>query len=204
MPAMIKAITFDLDGVYFPDGKARFIDALNQRGVSEADAKRVFMNSPQMNQQYKLGHMTDDGFWTWAAGEWKLDTRPTELMQLLVDSYTVDERVAEVVRTVRRHGYMTLICTSNFPARIRGLQERFGFLDDFDVAVFSYEVQAPKPSPEIFAELIKRAGVPADAIVFADDHVDNVEAAQAAGITAFVYEDFDGFLARLKELGVQL
>lgn len=201
---MIKAITFDLDGVYFPDGKAQFIQSLAKLGIPEEEAKRVFLASPEMNEQYKLGHMTDDEFWTWAGKEWGVDKTPAELMQLLVDSYSVDERVANVVRTVRGNGYKTLICTSNFPARINGLQQRFGFLDDFDVAVFTYEVGAPKPSPELFAELIRRAGVPAESIVFADDHAANVEGAKVAGITAFLYEDFDAFLDQLKSLGVKL
>ena len=42
---MIKAITFDLDGVYFPNGKANFIKALVNLGVAEDEAKRVFFRS---------------------------------------------------------------------------------------------------------------------------------------------------------------
>lgn len=185
---MIKAITFDLDGVYFPNGKAEFIEALGEYGVSSDEAKRVFLKSPQINEQYKLGRMTDDEYWGWAAQEWGVDLTPAQLRELLVGSYSVDERVAKVIHTVRRHGYKTLICTSNLPARINGLQQRFSFLDDFDAAIFTYEVGAPKPSPELFTALIQRAGVPAETIVFADDHEPNVAGAQAASITAFLYE----------------
>ncbi len=32
---MIKAITFDLDGVYFPDGKVNFIHKLLKPGASQ-------------------------------------------------------------------------------------------------------------------------------------------------------------------------
>lgn len=45
----IKGITFDLDGVYFPSGKANYIKCLEKLGVSEDEAKRVFLKSPQMN-----------------------------------------------------------------------------------------------------------------------------------------------------------
>ncbi|MFA6270722.1 MAG: hypothetical protein WC657_05980 [Candidatus Paceibacterota bacterium] len=69
----IKVITFDLDGVYFPNGKANFIKSLENLGVSEDEAKRVFLKSPQMNQEYKNGKMTDEEFWTWAVSEWKLN-----------------------------------------------------------------------------------------------------------------------------------
>lgn len=200
----IKAVTFDLDGVYFPDGKAKFLEAIEVLGVSQDEAKRVFLKSDEMNKKYKNGKMTDEEYWSWAASEWKLDKSPEELMALLIDSYSVSEEVAQVVRTVRQNGYKTLVCSNNFPARVNGLQERFGFLDDFDAAVFSHEVGANKPSERIFAELIKKSGVEANEIVFADDNADNLAGAEAFGITTFLYEGFDKFLERLKELGVSV
>ncbi|OGM13038.1 hypothetical protein A3A76_01890 [Candidatus Woesebacteria bacterium RIFCSPLOWO2_01_FULL_39_23] len=201
---MIKAITFDLDGVYFINGKSNFISNLVKLGISEDEAKRVFLQSDEMNKFYKEGKMTDDEFWTWAAKEWKLDKSPKELMDLLVSGYEVDENVVETVKKVSSNGYKTLICTNNFPARINGLQERFHFLDNFDAYVFSYEVGATKPSPKIFEELVKKSGVKANEIIFADDNNDNLAGARQVGIQAFFYEGFDKFLEKLKELGVNL
>jgi FMN phosphatase YigB (HAD superfamily) len=80
---MIKAITFDLDGAYFPNGKATFIKALGKHGVSEDGARRVFLKSDEMNNRYKLGTMSDDEYWTWAAKEWNIDLSPKELIDLL-------------------------------------------------------------------------------------------------------------------------
>ena len=108
------------------------------------------------------------------------------------------------VKSARQHGYKTLICSNNFPARINGLQKRFGFLDDFDVVVLSYKVGACKPFEPIFQELVRQAGVPAESIVFADDDEKALGGAKQAGITAFLYENFEGFTADLKKLGVEL
>jgi HAD superfamily hydrolase (TIGR01509 family) len=201
---MIKAITFDLDGVYFPDGKANFIRALQEHGVSEEEAKRVFLKSDEMNKQYKLGKMTDEQYWSWVATEWKIELSPKELTELLVASYTVDPHVEVVVKAARSNGYKTLICSNNFPARVNGLNERFHFLDNFDVAVFSHEVGAVKPSEAIFTELINKSGLPATSIVFADDDANNLTGAEALGIQTFLYEDFDQFTNKLKELGVMI
>ena len=201
---MIKAITFDLDGVYFVNGKSNFIDNIVKLGVTEDEAKRVFLKSDEMNHQYKEGKMTDEGFWSWASNEWKLDKTPKELMELLITGYEVDESVVEIVKKVRANGYKTLICTSNFPARINGLQERFKFLDNFDAWALSYEVGFNKPAKELFEELVKKSGVNANEIVFADDHQENVDGAKEVGIEAFFYEGFDKFIERLKELGVNV
>lgn len=201
---MIRAITFDLDGVYFPDGKGNFINALGGLGVSESEARRVFLKSKEMNELYKIGTMTDDEYWTWAASEWKLDITPEALIQLLLQGYDIDENVVSAVKTVRENGYKTLICSNNFPARVNGLQGKFHFLDNFDVHVFSYEIGAAKPSEIIFSELIGRANVPAESIIFADDSPENLEGAKKLGITTFLYQGFDAFVRELQKAGVKI
>lgn len=201
---MIKAITFDLDGVYFINGKSNFISNLQNLGVSESEAKRVFLQSDQMNKLYKTGKMSDEDFWTWALNEWKLNLTVSEIINLLVLGYQVDVNVIEVVKKVRENGYKTLICSNNFPARIKGLQERFKFLDNFDAWALSYEVGEAKPSIKIFKALVEKSGVKPDEIVFADDNNDNLAGAEQAGINAFFYEGFDKFLEKLKSLGVKI
>lgn len=201
---MIKAITFDLDGVYFVNGKSNFIANIVNLGVSEDEAKRVFLQSDEMNVLYKTGKMTDDEFWSWAGKEWKLNKTPKELMELLISGYEVDENVVETVKKVRGNGYKTLICTNNFPARINGLQERFKFLDDFDGKSISYEVGSSKPDTKIYQKLIEVSGVNANEIIYADDNNDNISEAQKVGINAFFYEGFDKFVEILRELNVEI
>lgn len=201
---MIKAITFDLDGVYFVNGKSNFIKSLGELGVSEAEAKRVFLNSDEMNLQYKTGKMTDEQFWSWALAEWKLSLSIQEVIDLLIQGYEVDENVVGVVKKVRANGYKTLICTNNFPARINGLQKRFGFLDNFDVVVISSEVGVIKPQRELFGTLIAKSGVGANEIFYADDYDAAIETAKELGIETLHYTDFDGFLAHLRGLGVNI
>lgn len=201
---MIKAITFDLDGVYFVNGKSNFIANIVKLGVPEDEAKRVFLKSVEMNHQYKEGKMTDDEFWNWASKEWKLDKTPKELMELLISGYEVDQNVVEIVKKVRANGYKTLICTNNFPARINGLQERFKFLDDFDGKSISYEVESSKPDSKIYQKLIEVSGVNANEIVYADDNNDNILEAQKLGINAFFYEGFDKFIEKLRVLEVNV
>lgn len=201
---MIKAITFDLDGVYFINGKENFIKRLVDLGVSEEEARRVFFKSDQMNKEYKGGLIGDEEYWSWAIAEWKLSLSVEEIKDLLIEGYEVDSRVVEIVRKLREKGYKTCICSNNFPARINGLQDKFGFLENFDVVVLSYEIGVTKPDQKIFEELIKQSGVKPEEIVITDDKETNVIAAKEAGINAFFYEDFEQFLGELKKLEVEI
>ncbi len=201
---MIKGITFDLDGVYFINGKSNFIASLVKLGVSEDEAKRVFLKSDQMNKLYKNGKMTDDAFWTWALSEWKLKMSVKEMVKLLIDGYETNPPVLEVLHKVRKNGYKTLVCSNNFKARMNGLHERFGFLDDFDTVVYASEVGASKPDKKIFQALIDRSGLKGEEIVFADDNNDNLAGARELGIKTFFYEGFDKFVEDLKSVGINL
>lgn len=201
---MIKAICFDLDGVYFLNGKSNFIKSVVELGVSEDEAKRVFLKSDQMNKQYKLGKMTDDEYWSWALSEWKLSMSTKEIVDLLIKGYETDERAVEYVKNVRKADYKTVICSNNFPARINGLQGRFGFLNDFDTVVLSYEVGVVKPNKEIFQELVNKSGVEANEIFYSDDDETKMEGANELGINTFLYTDFDAFVKHLENLGVKI
>lgn len=201
---MIKVITFDLDGVYFPNGKANFKKAILALGVGEEEFSRVFARSPEMNSEYKLGKITDEEFWTWAGKEWNVPLSWQQLTDLLVSGYDVDTRIVDVIHTVRAKGYKTAICTSNFPARIDGLQERFKFLDDFDIKVISYEVGYNKPDQQIYQKLVEFSQVPPEEIVFADDNLESVENSRSVGITTFLYESFDTYIEQLRSVGVEL
>ncbi len=201
---MIRAITFDLDGVYFVNGKSNFIKNLAEFGVPESEVAEVFFKSDQMNTLYKTGAMTDEEFWSWALNEWSLTLTVREIIKLLIDGYETNHRVVDVVKAVRENGYKTLACSNNFHARIQGLQDKFGFLENFDAAIMSYEIGVTKPSEEIFKALIDRSGVSAGEIVFADDDESKLSGAKSLGIQTVFYEGFDAFLYSLGELGVNI
>ena len=200
---MIKAITFDLDGVYFIKGKAEFIKSLGVLGVPEAEAKRVFLESEEM-RQYKRELLTDKEFWTWALKEWKLSMTIQEIIDVLVSGYEENPEVLDVVRKARANGYKTMVCSNNFPARINGLQQKFKFLDNFDVAVMAYDAGAMKPDKKIFEVLIRKANVSPSEIFMADDREDTIESARELGIEAFYYTNFNNFLLDLEKLGINL
>lgn len=201
---MIKAICFDLDGVYFLNGKSNFIKALINLGVSEDEAKRVFLKSDEMNAYYKLGKMTDDEYWTWALKEWKLQLSVSEIVKLLIKGYETNPDAVDYVKKVRQAGYKTVICSNNFPARINGLHQRFGFLDDFDVVVVSYEVGVAKPDKGIFEALVKESGVEPSELVYSDDDESKMTGAKELGINTFLYTDFPAFVKHLENLGVSI
>jgi len=60
---MIKAIVFDLDGVYFENGTKVFKDTILKRfSISENEFSSVYFSSSKM-QDYKKGKIDGNIFW---------------------------------------------------------------------------------------------------------------------------------------------
>ena len=122
---MIKAVVFDLDGVYFEDGTENFIQALTKKyGLTDQQVREVYLRSDEM-QEYKRGRMTGEQFWNYAIGSWCIDTTQEELLQLLVDSYEENPQTVELISKLRKRGVKTAVCSNNFKERIDGLDQRF-------------------------------------------------------------------------------
>ena len=73
-----------------------------------------------------------------------------------------------------------------------------------DGLVISGEERVIKPDPRIFRILLERYGLTADATVFIDDQVANVEAAEAVGIRGIRFVDAVALRRDLRAVGLSL
>lgn len=202
---MIKAICFDLDGVYFtPKGKSSFHEALiSEYGVSKDVVDELMYRSPEMAQLVR-GQIRAGDFWNKARQITGILASDEELTSRWVRDYEVNENVRRSVLRAKELGYKTCVCTNNNGIRLPILIERFKLHDDFDVIVSSHEVGQTKPHKEIFEELLKKLGVNGEELVYSDDNPDRLAGANELGIKTFVFEDFDQFVVELKKLGIDL
>lgn len=201
---MIKAICFDLDGVYFTDqGKKSFHEALVNLTGSEERVSHILYKSPEM-LDYVTGKLSETSFWQFVREYLNLSLSNGEFRKLWVKDYAIDLEVKRAVQAARNTGYLTCICSNNNPGRIEALEEKFGFLGDFDIKVFSYEVGFTKPSREIFQALVDKSAARPEEIVYSDDNPERIKGAADLGINVFVYESFQQFLKELAGLGVTL
>jgi len=196
---MIKAVTFDLDGVYFTPGSfKRFTESMAGNTDTEK-AEFVLKRSPQM-LSFKMGKISEDKYWEWARKELILEISNDAIFKLLRNCYEVNPEVKDFVAEVKKKGLKACICSNNFVTRIRELDNKFNFLQDFDIKVFSYEEGVMKPEKEIFEVLISRSGVKPGEIIYADDNESKLQGAYESGINAFVYEGFDKFKQKINSL----
>ena len=128
---MIKAICFDLDGVYFKSsGFQLFKDSLIELGA-KIDDINLYLHGDPMNA-FKRGEVSEGDYWASSIKALGIDITISQVKEMLVKNYAVDPEVQSIVLKAREAGYKTCVCSNNFVTRIRGLNDKFSFLDNFD------------------------------------------------------------------------
>lgn len=184
---MIKGIIFDLDGVYFKNGTSNFIKNISSiYKVDSEEVRRVYLKSEEMSQ-YKKGLMTGDDFWSFAIRTWGINATPAQLIDILIQGYERNEPAQRIIEAVKEKEIKTIICSNNFKERIEGLDRRFTFLNDFDIAVLSYKYGVLKP--DLLEKVPIEAGIGAEEILVIDDGEMVIEGAQKRGFKTILCEN---------------
>ncbi len=107
----------------------------------------------------------------------------------IASSLTPISEMLEILQEVRKKGYRVYIL-SNMPREMHEeLQKLHDFFQYFDGQVYSYEVKAIKPQPQIYQVLLMNYKLSAHESVFIDDLEINVRAAKDLGIDGIVCQN---------------
>jgi glucose-1-phosphatase len=110
-----------------------------------------------------------------------------ELERAWLAGFVPDEELLAVVDGVDR-SVGRAILTDNGPVLFGAMRRLLpDFWRRFDHVLFSCEIKALKPSPEIFQYALDRLGSEPGDVLFFDDRAANVEAARALGMDAEVF-----------------
>lgn len=107
-----------------------------------------------------------------------------------------DEAMIGAVRASRSAGKHTGLISNSWGL---GIYERAP-VDLFDEAIISGEVGLHKPQPEIYLLACERLGIEPSGCVFVDDLRENIEGAEAVGMTGVLHRNSAATVARLEEI----
>jgi putative hydrolase of the HAD superfamily len=201
----IRALIFDIGGILEPPFDDVLVPELaGVLGISEEELRQhrtaagVALSEGRLTLRELYARILADG------GR-RVDPSAAVARHLAVyerAATPLDARVLALVQRLRRRHVVA--CLTNTEVEVGRFNRSRGLFAPFDRAFLSTEMGLHKPDRAIFDRVLADVGCAPDEALFTDDKLDNVAGAQAAGMHAIHYRDFEAFskeLARLIELG---
>ena len=182
-----KAIVFDFGGVLngSPDRESIVAFLCDTFDLSKEEFKKV---NQEKRQAIKAGKTILE-FWYEYAEKQNM-TLPKNWMQqfqaVLKESINVNSDMYALIDHLKEK-QLQVGLLSNIETRVAKLIHSFDLYQPFEPCLLSCEIGYDKPDPRAYEILLNKIDLPAEQIVFIDDRIENIEAAQKLGIDAILF-----------------
>ncbi|MBI2129222.1 HAD family phosphatase [Candidatus Woesearchaeota archaeon] len=201
---MIKAIIFDLGGVYFSPGtEIAYEKLVKEFPHINSEKVRLIMRGGKLSRGYKSGKYSKKEFWKKAKELAGLNFDDKKFSKIWNSSYTLNTDVKNIVIKLRKN-YKIAVLSGNIRERIRFLNKKHGFKKNFDVIVFSYMVGASKPKLKIYNEVLKRLKSKADECIFIDNSRKMLKPAEKLGMRTLLFKNAKQLRKELCFFGIKI
>lgn len=185
-----KAVIFDMDGVIV-DSEPPIIEAKQQ-------VLATFGVQQPESYHFKFMGMSFQDIWANMRTELNLPVSTEELLKRYFKTY---QQLVEtngqqpipgslaLIKALAQQGYRLALASSSPLADIQHTLTDFGVLDQFEVVLSGYELEHPKPAPDIFNLARTKLGLQPAECVVVEDSDNGIQAAQAAGIQTIAFDD---------------
>jgi putative hydrolase of the HAD superfamily len=203
----IRAIISDFGGVLTTPLLESFLSLQDEIGVSPehfGTALRTLTEEAGENPLYAMerGEMTEEKFLAELARglEPVVDHEPHlhRFRELFIGGLKANPEVIDLMRELKGRGLRMAMLTNN----VREWEETWRAMlpvdEIFETVVDSAFVGCRKPEPQIYEITLERLGLPAEACLFVDDILVNIEAARALGFNAVHFRDNEQAIAEIR------
>lgn len=180
-PTKTKAIVFDFGGVIATTDRAKIIQFLTETfHLSEQELKPVLGKWKKV----LVNNQSEKEFWTNYATSIGIVLPEGWFDEYdKVTGFTDIPGMIAIVKYLQSQGYQTPML-SNIQHYQANVVRRFDYYGLFEPVLLSYEIGYEKPQKETYAFLIDKLQLSPSEIIFIDDQIENVIAAQSIGIDA--------------------
>ena len=196
-----KAVIFDIGNVLIEWQPERFYDAEIGRDARIAMFGEIDLHG--MNDRVDRGEVFRDVIYETAElyPNWRNEIRMWHDRWLELAQPVVQGSV-DLLYELKNNGTPVFALT-NFGVESFDLAcEHYSFLNEFDRQDVSGRMKTIKPDVEIYEMLERDCGIDPAALIFADDRIDNIDAAKARGWQTHLFTTSKGWRDALVNAGV--
>jgi len=191
MKQMIKAIIFDLNGIFIqsPNLSARFQEKFGVPIEEFLSALKVIM--PKVR---KFNKGNNFAYWKPFLEKWNVNLTEEKFFNFWFSGEKENLKLVELAKQIKKKGIKIFILSNNFKERSNYYLDNFQFLKEIpDKIYFSWQTGFVKPDPKAFENLLSENNLKPEECLYFDDSERNIEVANGLGINAFLFKDIEDF-----------
>lgn len=192
----IKAVVFDIGNVLLEWQPERFYDSV----IGEKRRREMFdaVDLHSMNELVDLGHPFTETIYKAAEEnpEWRQEIRMWHDRWIEMAAPVIEHSV-RLMNALQAKNIPVFSLTNFGIGSYDFAATHYPFLGEFDRDFISGHMKVVKPDPTIYQMLEDASGLSGDALIFADDRSDNIDAANARGWKTHLFEHPQGWADRL-------
>lgn len=189
---MIRAIAFDCFGVILNDYGHNWVDGSGLPEAAQTEVHRLF-------RERDLGRLDGDEYYDQVAKVSGVDAAVLKAKEHGVAP--LEPMLLSYIKNDLASRYELYVASNASASLLTELLHQDGFDGIFKHVFVSSQMGVIKPQPEFYTKLLSSVHVPASEILFVDDRKPNVDAAIAAGMQGYHYDEgfaaFKGYLEGL-------
>jgi HAD superfamily hydrolase (TIGR01509 family) len=178
---------------------AQKIAARSARAPADLHA---FLGSSPLLVDYESGRLTRQAFYEAVRDAIRFQGNLAEFGSYFADIFAEMPGMIALHAELRQRGFKTYIFSNTNDLAIEHVRNKFPFFKNFDGYIFSYEVGAMKPQPEIYAAMEAMCGRSGADLIYLDDRAENIAAGAARGWRAILHQSEKITRNELAKLGL--
>jgi HAD superfamily hydrolase (TIGR01509 family) len=185
---MKPAIVFDLGKVLVDFDYSIAARKIAARSTKQLPDLQHFLGSSPILARFESGLLARQQFFSEIQQLAGFAGSLNEFAADFADIFIPIQPMIELHAELRQRGFLTYIFSNTNDLAIEHIRREFPFFKNFDGHIYSYEVGAMKPRPEIYEAMEKMSGRRGAEIIYIDDRQENAEAGAARGWRAILHE----------------
>ena len=199
---MIRAVLLDFGGVIAEEGFQRGLFAIADRFGHDRESFFKLATDAVYKTGYVTGTGTEKEYWQAVKEQAGIKAEDEELRKEILTRFIPRQWMLDAIDAMQKQGIITAIL-SDQSDWLDTLDSQYNFFQYFNGVFNSYHLGKTKRDPSIFDDTLQALQVKAGETLFVDDNPGHIDRANGKGLQTHLYVDREGFLARLKELGVK-
>jgi putative hydrolase of the HAD superfamily len=189
----LRAVVFDYGMVLSAPPSPEAHNELKRiTGLSHEDFENRYWTD---RLAYDRGDLTGLAFWQKFNADAGLRLSEEEIAQLNHHDArmwsSINEQTLAWHRQLKERGLITGILSNMGDSVLELILEKYAWINNFDVLIWSYQHGLVKPDPAIYHLLLERLGTAPEEALFLDDRLENIEGARQLGIQGLQFTTVD-------------